>query len=97
MKKLRYLEKLPILSLDTERCIGCGMCETTCPHRIFSIENGKAKLIDKGACMECGACATNCPVNAITVNEEEGCGCATLIISSWISKFTGKPSSGSCC
>lgn len=97
MKTLRYLEHLPLLQLNTDACIGCGLCSQVCPHRVFVIENGKAHIVDKGGCMQCGACAKNCPADAIYVNPEEGCGCATLIINSWISKITGKQISGCNC
>lgn len=97
MKNLRYLERLPLLQLEQERCIGCTLCSTVCPHRVFEMTAGKAQIVDKGACMECGACEKNCPVEAIFVNPDEGCGCAALIINSWISKITGTTSSGCGC
>lgn len=97
MKKLRYLEKLPVLQLNVELCVGCGACFLVCPHRVFQLEADKAKIVDRGACIECGACAVNCPVQAIYVNPDEGCGCAALIINSWITQLTGKKISGCGC
>ena len=75
---LRYIENVVTLQLDTEKCIGCGMCEIVCPHRVFAVENGKARIMDRDACMECGACEMNCPVDAIQV--KAGVGCAAGII-----------------
>ncbi len=57
MKKLRYLPGVISLRLDQEKCLGCGMCAVVCPHRVFRIENKKARIVDRDACMECGACA----------------------------------------
>lgn len=91
MKDFRYIDGAAVLKLDREACIGCGNCETVCPHRIFALADGKAAIIDHDACMECGACAKNCPAEAIHVNPDEGCGCAALIINSWISRILGKP------
>jgi ferredoxin len=54
------------------------MCTEVCPHGVFTIENGKAQIVDRDACMECGACARNCEVEAITV--KSGVGCATAVI-----------------
>ncbi len=75
---MRYLKNVATLELDGEKCIGCGMCPTVCPHAVFEIENKKARIVDKDACMECGACALNCPVSALSV--KSGVGCASGII-----------------
>ena len=97
MQNFRYLHDTAILRLTDELCIGCGNCEQVCPHRIFKVKDGKATIIDKNGCMECGACAKNCPVEAIYVNPDDGCGCATYIINSWIAKCRGKESSSCGC
>ena len=78
MPRLKYLPNVATLKLDVETCTGCGMCETVCPHGVFIVENGKARITDLDACMECGACAMNCPVEAIAV--QPGVGCATGVI-----------------
>lgn len=94
MKDFRYIEGVATLRLDAAKCVGCGMCETVCPHRIFSVREKKAAIRDFDACMECGACARNCPVDAITVTP--GVGCAAYIISTWISKATGSTGTRCC-
>ena len=91
MKNLRYIDGAAILSLDREACIGCGMCVTVCPHRVFELRDKKAEIVDYSGCMECSACATNCPVQALYVNPDNGCGCAALLINRWLSKIMGKP------
>lgn len=93
MKDFRYIGGVATLRLDTAKCVGCGMCEMVCPHRIFALPGQKAVIQDVDACMECGACAQNCPVDAISVNP--GVGCAAYIISTWTSKVKG--SSGTRC
>lgn len=82
MSTLRYLEGVVTLELDSQACIGCGLCVIVCPHRIFEVAEGKAHITDRDRCMECGACATNCPVEAISVTA--GVGCASAIIHSWL-------------
>ena len=95
---LRYLKNVATLAYTEEKCIGCGKCEEVCPHHVFSVQDKKARIVNKDLCMECGACALNCPAEAIQV--EAGTGCATAIIKSW---FTGgEPTcgcgdSGGCC
>lgn len=95
MKEFRYLDGVATLCLDTDTCIGCGMCVTVCPHRIFELEKKKAVIRDFDACMECGACAQNCPVEAISVTP--GVGCASYIMAVWLSKLTGRETKSVCC
>lgn len=78
--KLRYLESAPTIEYNPEKCAGCSACVKVCPHRVFTMENGRAVLADKGGCIECGACVQNCPAKAIKVNK--GVGCAQAIIGS---------------
>ena len=89
MKNFRYIDGVAILKLKREACVGCGMCVTVCPHRLFALRDTKAEILDSNACMECGACARNCPAGAIYVNPDNGCGCAAYIINSWITKVKG--------
>ncbi|HSV30635.1 MAG TPA: mercury methylation ferredoxin HgcB [Atribacteraceae bacterium] len=87
--KHKYLKNVATLRLSVEKCIGCGRCAEVCPHRVFSVENKKARIKDR--CMECGACAKNCPVNVITV--DAGVGCAYAVIMGWL---TGSEPSCDC-
>ena len=91
MTTQKYLKDVATLSLDAEKCIGCGRCAEVCPHGVFDIADRKAQITDKDLCMECGACALNCPSNAIEVHA--GVGCASAIIQSW---FTGKEPTCGC-
>ena len=78
MKTLQYLKNVCSLKLDSERCTGCGVCITVCPHAVFYLEGKKVKIGDINDCMECGACALNCRYGALSV--KSGVGCATGII-----------------
>lgn len=73
-----YLKDVVTLALDRDKCTGCGMCATVCPHGVFAINEKKANIIARDACMECGACAQNCPFQAITVQSGVGCAHALL-------------------
>lgn len=47
----------------TDRCIGCGICQTVCPQGVIS--EGTPFVIDQGHCLQCGGCFENCPMQAI--------------------------------
>ncbi len=88
MTRLRYLKNVTTLALDEEKCIGCGVCVTVCPHAVFRMNgNKRVRIEDRDACMECGACRTNCPAEAIRVRS--GVGCAQALLS-------GKGGGGCC-
>lgn len=87
----RYLRNVTTLSLNRQKCTGCGRCVEVCPHEVFMLKNKKAEIIEKDLCMECGACAKNCPVGAISV--KQGVGCAYAII---IGKLMGTEPSCDC-
>jgi ferredoxin len=78
MGKLVYLTNVVTLELDREKCVGCGMCILVCPHAVFTMHEGHARIEERDDCMECGACARNCPADAITV--QAGVGCAAAVI-----------------
>ena len=85
------------LAYDAELCIGCDMCSTVCPHRVFAPNGRVARLVLPELCMECGACQLNCPTEAITV--DSGTGCAAAMI---MAALTGREIScggpeGGCC
>lgn len=55
-----------MIRVNTETCIGCGMCEKDCLASAIRVEDGKAKV--KMKCMECGHCVAVCPVGAVTMD-----------------------------
>lgn len=57
-----------MITIDREKCIGCGACVADCFPDALHLEDGKAVL--GGACIECGHCFAVCPVKAIDMGED---------------------------
>ena len=54
-----------IVEVQSEPCIGCGLCEQVCPNDAIEVQGGIA-VIDYDRCTSCGQCMDVCPVDAIT-------------------------------
>lgn len=60
-----------IITIDEEKCTGCGLCADACHEHAIEIVNGKAKLISDHYCDGLGDCLPSCPVDAISFEERE--------------------------
>ena len=56
-----------MVSVDQEKCIGCGACVGMCPD-VFELLNGKSHVKNKECpnC-DCQSVVNTCPVNAISL------------------------------
>ena len=65
-----------MLTVDYEKCTGCGACVQCCPKRCISWTQREFGFrypqIDKDACVNCGLCEKVCPIDkALEVSDEQ--------------------------
>lgn len=66
----KYVEIEPIVSvIDQDNCIGCGLCEASCPFGAIRLDKvpGKGYRAENisALCKGCGVCAAACPQKAV--------------------------------
>lgn len=74
---MEYISAFNTLKMESDKCVGCGLCHTVCPLRVIEMKEKKAVIKSPNLCIECGACMSNCPTGAVTV--KAGVGCAQAI------------------
>ena len=63
---------MPELAMNAQTCTRCGLCVSTCPSGIITLQDGGLPhYTDGGAeqCMACGHCEAVCPSGALVLND----------------------------
>lgn len=63
------------ITIDTERCKGCGLCVEACPKHVISLSKTEinrygyffAEAVAEAECIGCSSCGIMCPDACITV------------------------------
>lgn len=60
-----------IITIDEDKCNGCGLCAKACHEGAIGIIQGKARLLREDYCDGLGDCLPACPTGAITFEQRE--------------------------
>ena len=60
-----------IITINEEKCNGCGLCADACHEGAIGMVDGKARLLREDYCDGLGDCLPACPVGAISFEERE--------------------------
>lgn len=60
-----------IITIDQEKCVGCGLCANACQEGAIGLVNGKAQLLRDDYCDGLGNCLPVCPTGAIRFEQRE--------------------------
>ncbi len=58
------------VTVDKNKCNGCGECVEGCPGEVYELINGKATVVHDDECHGCHTCEELCEEDAIIVGEE---------------------------
>lgn len=59
-----------VVTIDTDKCEGCGDCVEACPASILSLQDGKAEVTgDTNECLGCESCVSVCTSGCVSLQE----------------------------
>jgi NAD-dependent dihydropyrimidine dehydrogenase PreA subunit len=59
------------ITIDKEKCNGCGECVDICPAEVLEMVDEKSSVAAIEECLGCESCVETCPESAITLSGEE--------------------------
>lgn len=68
--KHRFPTRIPVPSVEGDKCTGCGRCAASCRFNALVCIKGRVVVFPE-LCHGCGGCTLACPTGAITEKEHE--------------------------
>ncbi len=59
------------VTVDSEKCTGCGECADSCPGEVYEIRDTGAVPVNVDECHGCHTCEAICDEGACHVEEDE--------------------------
>jgi len=60
-----------VITVDTERCTGCGECVSLCHRGAIELSGGVARLVADRLCDGLGLCVAACPQGALILDRRQ--------------------------
>lgn len=80
-----------IITIDEEKCNGCGLCVPNCAEGAIKIIDGKARLVGDNLCDGLGACLGHCPQDALKIVERDAADFDEAAVHQKMQKEQSKP------
>jgi NAD-dependent dihydropyrimidine dehydrogenase PreA subunit len=58
------------ITVDKEKCNGCGECVEGCPGEVYELVDGKAMPVNLDECHGCHTCEALSAAETITIEDE---------------------------
>ncbi len=59
------------VTVDPEKCVGCGECVDICPVEVYELQDEKSVSVNEEECVGCESCIEVCEEDAIQIEEIE--------------------------
>jgi NAD-dependent dihydropyrimidine dehydrogenase PreA subunit len=58
------------VTVDKEKCDGCGECIDACPGQVYELLADKAEVVNMDECHGCHTCESVCDKDACLIKDE---------------------------